>query len=79
MSIINKILKVWYYILGLIVGITLFYLGTSRISMGINSVKISDPYVAHFMNVGLMYVQISVLILIALTIVITYSLTKYKK
>ena len=79
MSVINKILKVWYYIFGLIIGIILFYLGTSRISMGISSIRISDPYTSHFMNVGLLYIQISLLILIALAVIITFSLAKYKK
>jgi len=79
MSFINRIFQVWYYIFGFIVGITLFYFGKSRISMGISSIRISDQYTAHFMNVGLLYIQISLLILIALTIGITYSLTKSKK
>ncbi|MCK4650226.1 hypothetical protein KAT36_03250 [Candidatus Pacearchaeota archaeon] len=79
MSLINKILHVWYYFFGFVVGIILFYLGKSRISMGISSIRISDPYTSHFMNVGLLYVQISLLVLIALTIGFTYSLAKYKK
>ena len=89
MSVINKISKVRYYVSGLSVGlilfyaVILFYTGTSRISMGIHSVRIVDQYTAHFMNVGLMYVQTSLLILIALTIaltiIITYFLAKYKK
>jgi hypothetical protein len=79
MTFINKLLKVWYYFIGFIVGIILFYFGKSRISMGISSIRISDQYTAHFMNVGLLYIQISLLILIALTIGITYSLTKSKK
>ena len=77
MSFINKILQVWYYVFGFIVGITLFYFGKSRISMGISST--TDQYTAHFMNVGLLYIQISLLILITLTIGITYSLTKSRK
>jgi uncharacterized membrane protein len=76
---INKILKVWWSIFGLIVGIFLFYAGVSRISTGINSIRISDYYMAHFMNVGLMYIQLSLLIFIAFAIIITYSLTKKKK
>jgi hypothetical protein len=79
MLVINKILKIWYYIFGLIIGIILFYFGISRISMGISSVRINDTYTAHFMDVGLLYIQISLLILIALAIKITSSLTKYKK
>ena len=79
MSIINTILKVWPYIFGLLFGITLFYFGISRISIGISSLRITDTYTAHFANVGLLYVQISLLILIALTIGITYSLAKHKK
>ena len=79
MSFIKKIFQVWHYVFGIIVGITLFYVGKSRISMGISSIRISDQYTAHFMNVGLLYIQISLLILIAITIAITYSLTKSKK
>ena len=77
MSFINKIFQVWYYILGFIAGIILFYFGKSRISMGISST--TDQYTAHFMNVGLLYIQLSLLILIVLTIGITYSLTSSKK
>jgi len=73
---INKILKVWWSIFGLIVGIFLFYFGVLRISIGINYIGISDYYMAHFMNVGLMYIQLALLILIAFAIIITYSLTK---
>jgi len=73
---INKILKIWWGVFGLIVGVSLFYVGISRISMGINSIRISDYYTAHFMNVGLMYIQLALLILIAFAIMITYSLTK---
>jgi hypothetical protein len=79
MSIINKIFQVWYYFFGFILGILIFCIGKSRISSGISSIRISDPYNAHFMNAGLLYVQISLLILIALTIGITYSLTKSSK
>ncbi|HLC32581.1 MAG TPA: hypothetical protein VJJ82_02030 [Candidatus Nanoarchaeia archaeon] len=77
MSVIDTILKVWHYVFGLMVGVTLFYLGTSRISMGIKSVE--DAYTVHFMNVGLLYVQISLLILIAIAVSITHSLTKTTK
>jgi uncharacterized membrane protein len=76
---INKILKVWWSIFGLIVGISLFYFGVSRISTGINSISISDYYTAHFMNVGLMYIQLALLILIVFAIMITYSLTKKQR
>jgi len=79
MSFIKKILQTWHYILGFIVGIIIFYLGTTRISLGISGLRISDPYTAHFMNTGLLYINIGLLILIALAIGITYSLTKSKK
>lgn len=75
-SLVNKILKIWYCIFGLVVGLSLFYFGNSRVSMGIAFVE--DPYVAHSMSVGLMYIQISLLILLALAVVITYSLIKNK-
>lgn len=73
----NKLLKFGKVILGLVVSLSLFYFGTSRISMGISSVK--DPYIADFMSVGLMYTQISLLILIALVIFAMYSLVKHGK
>lgn len=77
MSVLNNILKVWHYIFGLIVGVTVFYVGTSRVSMGIGYV--TDSSTAHFMNVGLLYIKISLLIIIGFTIMITYSLAKHKK
>jgi len=63
-------------ILGLLAGAIIFYTGISRISTGINSIRLSDSYVAHFMNVGIIYIYISLLILLAFTIKITYSLGK---
>ena len=78
MRILDKILKVWYCVFGLMVGIILFYVGRERVLSGIYSVRIFDSYTAHYMSVGLMYIQISLLIIIALTIVITYSLTRKK-
>lgn len=79
MEFINKIFQNWYYFFGFIVGISLFFFGKLRISGGISSIRVSDQYTAHYMSVGLLYVQISLLILIALAIGITYSLTKSKK
>jgi len=73
-SILRK-LKLWDF-LGAFAGIVVFYAGISRISMGVSSIRISDYYTSHFMNVGVMYVYISVLILIAFTIKITYSMSK---
>ena len=61
------------------VGISLFYMGASRISMGINSIRTSDYYTSHFMNVGLMYIYFALLILIIFAVRITYSLTKKGK
>jgi len=79
MDIVDKILKVWWYVFGWIVGITLFCAGVLRISTCIYFIRLSDPYTAHFMNVGLLYILISLCILIALAIITTYSLAKYKK
>jgi len=74
MSVINKLFKVWHYILGFFIGLILFFFGKSRISMGISAIRLSDAYTSHFMNVGLLYLQIGVLLLIAFSIFITLSL-----
>lgn len=79
MSITNRVLKIWHYIFGAIFGVILFYLGLSRISTGIRSIRATDAYTAHFMNVGLIYIYLSLLILIFLTIIITHSLTTHKE
>lgn len=76
MSIIKKISQNTHYILGIIFGISLFFIGKFRISTGLNS--ISDPNLIHYTNTGLLYIQISLLILVALAVGITYSLTKSK-
>lgn len=78
MSVIDKILKVWYYIFGLLIAIILIYVGMIRISMGINFIRISDPFTAHFMNVGLLYLQIGMFLLVGLAIILTYTLTRHK-
>ena len=79
MSVMNNIWKVCPYLFGLVFGISLFIFGIFRISMGISSVRMTDAYTAHVMNVGLLYVNISLLILIAITVMITYSLVKHEE
>lgn len=76
MSVIKKILANWYYIIGLLIGLDLFYTGITRISLSRSLIIISDPEVAHFMGVGILYVELSLIILIVFTIGITLSLTK---
>jgi len=73
---LGKILRNLGSIFGLILGISLLGFGLFRVSMGINSIRLSDSFTAHFMNVGLMYIYLGLLILIISTIVITYSLIK---
>lgn len=63
-------------IFGVFVGIVLIIVGWNRISMGISSIRISDAYTAHFMNVGLLYLFLALIILIFLAIKITYSFKK---
>jgi hypothetical protein len=72
---ILKNLKI-YDIFSVFVGIVLFIIGRNRISMGISSIRISDAYTAHFMNVGLLYIFLAFLILILLAIKITYTFNK---
>jgi hypothetical protein len=78
-SNLDKVLGVSPYIIGLFFGVILFYIGKTRISSGISTLRISDSYTSHYMNVGLLYVQISTLILIFIAIGITYSLMKKNK
>lgn len=75
-SFIDKVFQAWYYILGFLAGIMLFYFGKSRISLGISSIRVSDPYTAHFMSKGLLYLQLSLLILVVVSISITMILAK---
>ena len=79
MAFTNRISSFYGYIFGFLASIILFYLGASRISTGITSVRITEPVIAHFMNTGLLYIQISLLFFIGLTVVIIWSFVKYKK
>ena len=79
MSVIKKILANWYYIYGLFFGLTLFFIGILRINAGRRSILLSDYATASYMGKGILYVELSLIILIMLTIGITYSLTKNKK
>lgn len=65
--------------LGFLAGISLFFMGMVRINSGINSIGISNNFLVHSMNTGVLYIYISVLVLIGITIKITYSLTKNQK
>ena len=80
-SLINKVLKVWYYLFGLIVGITLFYVGLIRIESGIEILRALGEdfhFFVHYVEVGVLYIKISLLILIVLAVAITYSLANKK-
>jgi len=79
LSLLNKIFAIWYLFFFLLVGIILFYFGTLRISMGINTIRLSDPFTSHFIDVGLLYIQLSLIFLLVITIAITYLLTKRRK
>ena len=79
MKTTKKLLKNWYYILGLLFGLSLFYTGISRISSGIRELRLSDQYAGHYANVGVLYVQLGLILMITLAVLITYSLTKHKK
>ncbi|MBR9683669.1 hypothetical protein GOV03_03965 [Candidatus Woesearchaeota archaeon] len=61
---------------GAFIGIVLFIVGAFRISTGISSIRISDAYTAHFMNVGLLYLSLAFIIIIIFAIKITHSLNK---
>ena len=72
----SKLSKVWPYTIGVIIGIALFCAGYFRILLGILSLRVSDPYTAHYMNGGLFYILFSLFILVAVATGISHSLTK---
>ena len=63
-------------ILGLLPAVIVFFAGLFRVSSSISSIRISDPATAHYMGVGVLYIQISVLVIVGLVALITYILTK---
>ncbi len=66
--------KIGTYFFPFFVGITVFYIGTVRISSGIDSIRITDTFTANYMDPGLMYIQIGLLILIGVTFGLTRSI-----
>ncbi len=60
-------LKKWYYILGLVIGVLFSLFGIMRISISMTTIR--DPYTVHFMNLGLLYLQISLLIFVVLIVI----------
>lgn len=79
MSVINKILKNWYYILGILFGLYLFFAGRDRITNGILPLMISDPSSFHILNKGILYAELGLIIMTMFTLGIAYSLIKFKK
>ena len=63
-------------ILGLLPAIIVLFVGLNRVSSGISTIRISDSATAQFMSVGVLYIQISVLVIVGLVALITYILTK---
>jgi len=61
------------YIFGLIFALIAFWFGMSRINFGIRFIRTvsSDYELAHFMNVGVLYISLSVLFIIYFVFVIT--------
>ena len=79
MSVIKKILANWYYIFALLFGLDLFFTGIGRINAGRSFILLSDYATASYMGKGILYVELSLIILIVFTIGITLSLTEKKK
>lgn len=61
---------------GLIVGVTAFWFGISRMELGMLFIPRPNPQLIDYMDGGVLYIKICVPILIIFTNVVTYSLVK---
>ncbi|MBN1377386.1 hypothetical protein JW949_03610 [Candidatus Woesearchaeota archaeon] len=79
-NIIKKIFKTTAFFWAMFIlpwGLAFLYFGNVRVSMGID--QLEDHYISHYARVGLTYLNLSLIILIIFSVVITYLVMKYKK
>ena len=70
----KRFLKVFGVILGLILVTGLLYFGTYRVNFGL--ALLNDPFIAHYAKIGLIYLHIGYLLLIAIAVVVTTLVTR---